>query len=220
MPLRTVQSSFRFGPPSGSCGDPRGQICREPGTPLFPFRSQRRCRVGTRSHSQGIHDSPTSVPRPPVGAHAPPFAHHGRCSGCHAVFDPRGLHRAACTRSGRIRKRAVLRGAPALCGLMEGDSRLSRVTDLFCAESATRFLILSLCQKKIVKVPRNSLRLLTTSVSESVVKQHPQWHVVQRLLTRRQLHRPLQSPAHSHFAQQSLRFLWYGKVIDAAHRPS
>ena len=40
--------------------------------------------------------------------------------------------------------------ARSLCGLMEGDLRQSRVIDLFCAETATRFLILSLCEKDFI----------------------------------------------------------------------
>ena len=37
------------------------------------------------------------------------------CSGCFAPLDPRGLHRAACTRSGRLKKRATPMIDPSKC---------------------------------------------------------------------------------------------------------
>ena len=63
--------------------------CREPGTPsVQPGRNARS-------------------PKHPQSAPAPQPTTEATCSGCGATFDPRGLHRAACTRSGRVRKRAA-----------------------------------------------------------------------------------------------------------------
>ena len=75
------------------------------------------------------------------------------------------------------------------------------------------------CGHQLVKIPRNSLCLLTTFCERRCSEAPSAMAMVQCLLTRRQLQRSLQSPAHSHFAQQSLRFLWCEEVIDAARRP-
>ena len=152
VPLRTVQSSFRFGPPrvrvethvarsSQGAKRPPENLSKEPGawqhgwqywsSSVSDTHFRKILMLSGQTAANWAHLRSHSGRNAGVAlAHAPTaweYTIHPHlfrvlllecmrlplpiteawCSGCHALLDARGLHRAARTRSGRIRTRAT-----------------------------------------------------------------------------------------------------------------